>query len=144
MVQAPQHSSNIHSDTSVHKVISPPGCYLLKGKRYKTLQNSLAKAPKIQRELKYIDRNAGVAIETKNKHVEIKLKWKVGEVQVVLPLQTIFISMNSDPWIKMAELTGDPDGSGDLLDTTGYHDDLLDTVLPLESEQEVVTNQEQL
>jgi len=45
--------------------ITPLGCYFLKRKKKntKTLQNSLAKAPKMQRKLKYIfARRAGVTV----------------------------------------------------------------------------------
>lgn len=78
LVQASQHLSNICSDTSVQKNQQAPlGVNSWKkekkekkNQRYKTktLQNSLAKAPRMQRELKYLfDRRAGVTIQTRKK-----------------------------------------------------------------------------
>lgn len=59
LVQAPQHLSNFHSDTSVQKNQQSLWVLILKRKikntkkkHKKTLQNSLAKASKMQRELK--------------------------------------------------------------------------------------------
>lgn len=53
LVQAPQHLSNIHSDTPVQKNQQASWVLILKRKKkkskiQKTLQNSLAKAPKMQ------------------------------------------------------------------------------------------------
>jgi len=65
LVQAPQHLSNIHTDASVQKLHHAPWVLFLKKKKKntKTLQNSLAKAPKMQRKLKYIfARRAGVTV----------------------------------------------------------------------------------
>lgn len=120
LVQALRHLSNIHSDTSVQKNQQAPWVLISKRKikkiqkKKKTLQNSLAKAPKMQRELKYhFDRRAGVTVQTKNTQ-ESEVKWKAVCVlssesastskhfhaHWLWPLDTILqsLAINSDGW----------------------------------------------
>jgi len=79
--------------------------FLKREKNTKTLQSSLAKAPKMQRIKIHFDRRAGVTVQSKKKKKSnSKVKWKVGVyyVQIVLPIQYTLMSTDSDPKTKTA------------------------------------------
>lgn len=78
MVQAPQLLSNIHSDTSLLENQQAPWVLILKEeekKNTKTLQNSLAKAPKMQRiKIPFLTEEQESPFRQKTH--ESKVKWK--------------------------------------------------------------------
>lgn len=79
LVQAPQLLSNIHSDTSVLENQQAPWVLILKEEKQntKTLQNSLAKAPKMQRiKIPFLTEERESRFRQKTH--ESKVKWKAG------------------------------------------------------------------
>lgn len=78
----------------------------------KKMPNSLAKASKMQRELKYLsDRRAGVTFVTKNIQ-ESRVNWKAGvfEVQTVLPISNLLCPLTVTLDKHLQTVVADSDG----------------------------------